>query len=75
MDNEVVVVEMSRFKWESIKEYLQLTPDVDYKLKEVVVKDDLFKDNEAHAQLKKASIKAYKALKEFEFNHRHNIKS
>ena len=71
---EYVKIEMLRFKWDAIKEYLQLTPDVDYTIKEVTVKDDLFKDNETHAQLKKASIKAYKALKEFEFNHRHNIK-
>lgn len=74
MDNEVVIIEMERFKWECLRNEFYLVNDVDFKLKEVVVKDDLFKDNETHAQLKKASIKAYKALKEFEFNHRHNIK-
>ena len=32
MDNEVVIIEMDKFKWESIKEYLQLTNEIDYKL-------------------------------------------
>jgi hypothetical protein len=29
---ETIIIEMTVFKWESIKEYLQLTPEIDYKL-------------------------------------------
>ena len=45
-----------------------------YEVKEVSIEDDLFKNDETHAILKKASLKAYKQLKEYEFNKRHNIK-
>jgi len=45
-----------------------------YEVKEVSIEDDFFKTDETHAILKKASIKAYKLLKEYEFNKRHNIK-
>ena len=45
-----------------------------YEVKEVSIEDDLFKNDEIHAVLKKTSLKAYKQLKEYEFNKRHNIK-
>ena len=41
-----------------------------YEVKEVKVKDDFFKDDTVHYQLQSASIKAYKALKEYEFKKR-----
>ena len=47
--------------------------DVKYEIKDVTINDDLFKNDTIHEQLKKASIKAYKQLKEYEFNKRHNI--
>lgn len=43
-------------------------------LKEVNIKDDFFNNDSVWDSLKKASIKAYKNLKEYEFNKRHNIK-
>lgn len=46
----------------------------EYEVKEVTIKDDLFNNDPTHEILKKASIKAYKALKEYEFNKRHNIR-
>ena len=45
-----------------------------YEIKEVVISDDLFKDDSIYQELKKASVKAYKDLKIYEFNKRHNIK-
>lgn len=45
-----------------------------YEVKEVSAEDYLFKDDPTHEILKKASIKAYKQLKEYEFNKRHNIR-
>ena len=45
-----------------------------YEVKEVSIEDDLFKDDTTHEVFKKASIKAYKQLKKYEFNKRHNIK-
>ena len=38
--------------------------------KEVTIKDDLFKDDVMHSSLKTKSIKAYRELKEYEFNKR-----
>ena len=44
--------------------------DVKYEIKDVIINDDLFKDDSLYEQLKKASIKAYKDLKIYEFNKR-----
>jgi hypothetical protein len=44
----------------------------DFEVKIIDVKDDFFKDDERHKELSKASHKAYKQLKEYEFNVRHN---
>ena len=44
--------------------------DVKYEIKDVTINDDFFKDDSLHEQLKKASIKAYKDLKIYEFNKR-----
>lgn len=44
--------------------------DVSYEIKDVAINDDLFKNDTIHEQLKKASIKAYKDLKIYEFNKR-----
>ena len=71
---EVVVIEIEKFKWDSMKEYLQLTPDIDYKLKEVKVKDDYFANDPTYNELKKASIRSYKALQKYAFEKRNNIK-
>lgn len=43
-------------------------------LKEVIIKDDFFDNDERHKALKKESRKAYTSLKEYEFNKRYNIK-
>lgn len=47
----------------------------DFEVKLIDVKDDFFKDDERHKALSKASHKAYKDLKEYEFVRRHNIKT
>jgi hypothetical protein len=71
---EYVVVEMQKFHWDSLRAYHQLVNDIDYKLKEVKVKDNFFDNDPMHSELKKASLRAYKQLMEYEFKHRHNIK-
>ena len=48
---------------------------VKYEIKEVVIEDDLFKDDEIYNDLKRKSIKAYKDLKKYEFNKRTNHKN
>lgn len=48
--------------------------NVKYEIKEVVIEDDLFKDDEIYNDLKRKSIKAYKELMEYQFNKRHKIK-
>jgi len=42
-----------------------------HELREVIIKDNFFEGDETHATLKKASTKAYKQLKEYEFNKRY----
>lgn len=71
---EYTTVEFTTDKWAAIKEYLQLTPDIDYTLKRVRVKDDMFKEDAIHKQLKDKANKAYKELETYSFNKRHNIK-
>ena len=74
---EIIVVEMktSFFKeilhahWMCNDEMLKV--GVDYYIKEVVLKDDFFKDDNKHKELKKESVKAYKRLKEYEHNARY----
>jgi len=48
--------------------------DIKYEIKEVVIEDDLFKDDEIYNDLKRKSINAYKTLKEYEYNKRNNHK-
>ena len=43
-------------------------------LQKVEVKDNLFDNDERHKALRKASIKAYKELKDYEYNKRFNHK-
>jgi hypothetical protein len=48
--------------------------DVKYEIKEVIIEDDLFKNDSIYQELKKKSIKAYKDLKIYQFNKKFNIK-
>lgn len=49
--------------------------DIKYEIKEVVIEDDLFKDDSIYQELKSKSINAYKDLKKYEFNKRTNHKN
>jgi hypothetical protein len=49
--------------------------DVKYEIKDVTITDDFFKNDYLHENLKRASVKAYKELREYEFNKRNNIKN
>lgn len=48
--------------------------DAKYEIKDVTITDDFFKNDYLHENLKRTSIKAYKDLREYEHNKRHNIK-
>lgn len=48
--------------------------NVKYEIKEVVIEDDLFKDDEIYNDLKRKSIKAYKELMEYQYRKRFNVK-
>lgn len=65
---ELITITINKEVFES----LQLEPS-NYKVNRIEVKDDFFKDDEFHKQLKKDSDKLYKQLKEYEFKRRHNI--
>lgn len=47
---------------------------IKYELKEVIIEDDLFKDDDIYQKLKSDSIKAYKKMKEYSFNKLNNIR-
>lgn len=47
---------------------------IKYELKEVVIEDDLFKDDSIYQELKTKSIKAYKQLRTYEYNKHNNHK-
>jgi len=47
---------------------------VKYEIKEVVIEDDLFKDDSIYQELKSKSIKAYKELMEYQYRKRFNVK-
>lgn len=44
-----------------------------HSVKEIYVKDELFKDDQQHKELVKRLVKAKEALKEYEFKKRNNI--
>lgn len=73
-DNEKITVEFNIFKWESIRNYLELTNEIDFTIKSVKPKDDFFKGDAVHIIMKQNADKAYKQLQEYEFKKRHNIK-
>lgn len=68
---EMIVVEMKTSLFKEILHAHWLKVGVDYHVKEVVLKDDFFKDDNKHKELKKESVKAYKRLKEYEHNARY----
>lgn len=65
MELITVIVPLDEFK-----EHRRLFTFVEYK--EVTIVDGFFDGDEIHRELKTASIKAYKRLKEYEFNKRNN---
>jgi hypothetical protein len=67
---EIVTITMPREQYEILLDSGALP---DHTLKEIYVKDELFENDEMHKALKKASIRAYKAMREYEFNKRNNI--
>jgi hypothetical protein len=67
---EYVTIEISKSLLETLSHLHDLKIDVDYTLKTVEIKDDFFKDDTTHKELKKVSNKAYKHLKEYEFKRR-----
>ena len=62
---EYITVKLIRSEFEANRASFS---EVEYK--EVTIKDDFFKGDETYEKLKKASIKAYKQLKEYEFHKR-----
>ena len=67
---EYATITIPTFKWNSIVEYFKLHANIDYTIKAIEVKDDFFKDDAKHKELKNQSNKAFKELKKYEFNQR-----
>ncbi len=72
---EFVTVSMDKFKFDSIVEYFQLNNPIDYVVKKVTIKDNLFDGDIVYKELKRNADSAYKKLEEYQFNKRNNIKS
>ncbi len=62
---EYLTVKLIRQEFEANRDRFT---EVEYK--EVSIKDNFFEGDQTYEQLKKASIKAYKELKEYEFRKR-----
>ena len=71
---ETIVIKLPKDKFNSLLLNGALA-DIKYEIKEVIIEDDLFKDDSIYQELKTKSIKAYKQLKEYQFNKLHNIKT
>lgn len=67
---EIVTIIMPREHYEILVDSGALP---EHTLKEIYVKDEMFENDEMHKALKKAANKAYKAMREYEFNKRNNI--
>ncbi len=66
---ETIVIKLPKDKFNSMLLNGALN-DIKYEIKEVIIEDDLFKDDSIYQELKTKSIKAYKDLKIYEFNKR-----
>ena len=71
---ETIVIKLPKDKFNSMLLNGALN-DIKYEIKEVIIEDDLFKDDSIYQDLKTKSIKAYKDLKVYQFNKLHNIKT
>ena len=71
---EYAIIEMELFKWECLRQEFRLVNGVDFKLKEIKVKDDLFKDDEMDKSLGRLIHKAIEKRDEYRFKKRNNIK-
>lgn len=72
---ETIVIKLPKDKFNimlinKVFEHYECKPEI----KEVIIEDDLFKDDSIYQDLKTKSIKAYKTLMEYQFNKRHKIK-
>lgn len=67
---EYVTIILPKFRWDSVVSYFQWLANIDYTVKEVSIKDGFFENDMKHAELKKASNKAYKELKNYEYDKR-----
>ncbi len=63
---ELITVELDKDLFERVVKSFGLTM-YDYNVKKVEIKDDFFKEDAKHKELKKQSNQAYKQLKEYEF--------
>lgn len=70
---EIVTIKISKDILQSLVDSDAIS-STDFEVKSSDIKDDFFIDDQHYEALKKASIKAYKSLKEYEFNKRNNIK-
>ena len=69
MEKVTIVIDSEKF------DLLYNSGLVDYsEVREVIVKDELFKDDSNHKELIKAVVKAKERLKEYEFKKRNNIR-
>lgn len=70
---ETIVIKLPKDKFNSMLLNGALN-DIKYEIKEVIIEDDLFKDDSIYQELKTKSIKAYKELMEYQYRKRFNVR-
>lgn len=71
---ESIVIKLPKDKFNSMLLNGALS-DIKYEIKEVVIEDDMFKNDSIYQELKTKSIKAYKDMQIYAYNKRNNIKT
>jgi len=66
-DTKYVNVQILEWKWDYIVNHCNLDSG-DFEVKSVTIKDDKFKNDERHKELRKAAYKASKELRDYEYN-------
>ena len=67
---EYITIKMPKFRFMAVVADLRWIANVDYTVKEIDPNDGKFDNDPVHQELKKASNKSFKALKEYEWKTR-----
>jgi hypothetical protein len=69
---EKLVIEIDKLKWQYLMDntVMPMLVNIDYTIKEVKIEDSFFENDATHKELRSQANKAYKTLKNYEYNAR-----